>query len=139
MVKPVLVDPNIYPTDDVLFSHLGKVKSVYLSLFDYIRTTYPDFVENWKYYHDGKNWLLNVTRKKKILFWLSVNDGFFRTTFYLSSMFEQNIAGSHLPEELKRQFLESSEKKIRGITIVLTKTKDVDIFKELCSIKLSKN
>ncbi|MDD5766881.1 MAG: DUF3788 family protein [Candidatus Marinimicrobia bacterium] len=137
MEKPVLIDANVYPTNEILFSHLGKVKIVYLSLFDYIHRTYPDFVENWKYYRDGNCWLLNVTRKKKALFWLSVSDGSFRTTFYLSSKYEKEIVKSNIPAELKQQFMGSSGKKIRGITIVLTTEKDIETFKELLSIKLS--
>lgn len=71
------------------------------SLFERNRAGHADFVQSWKYYNDGKSWLLNVSRKKKALFWLSVGDGWFRTTFYLSPKAEVAIMGSDLPEDLE--------------------------------------
>lgn len=136
MLKPVLTDKEIYPTNEVLFSYLGKVKEVYNSLFDYIHDGYPDFVENWKYYNDVKSWLLNVSRKKKTLFWLSIGDESFRTTFYFGTKYERNVDECKISEELKKQFAESAGKKFRGITITFKSEKDVDNFKELLTVKL---
>ena len=137
MQKPVLVDPKIYPTDDVIFSHLGKARASFISLFEYNHSSYPDFVENWRYYNDGKSWLLNVSRKKKTMFWLSVRDHFFRTTFYLNARAEQSVIDSRIPKDLKNQFLESSGKKIRGISLVIKTKKDIELYKELLSIKMA--
>ena len=137
MDAPVLSDPNIYPTNDVLFSHLGKAKSSFISLFDYNHSNHPDFVEKWKYYHDGKSWLLNISKKKKTVFWLSVGDSFFRVTFYLNAKAEQSVIHSTIPAELKNQYLGASGKKIRGITLRMKAKKDVDLYKQLLSIKMS--
>jgi hypothetical protein len=74
MDKPVLGDPSVYPTEEVLSSHLGRSKTAFEALLLWTRGSYPDLAETWKYYKDGKSWHLNVTRKKKILFWLSVGE-----------------------------------------------------------------
>jgi len=137
MKKPVLSDPAIYPTDEVLSSHLRKAKPSFALLFRYNHENFPEFVERWKYYNDGKSWLLNVSRKKKTLFWLSVNDGAFRTTFYLNSRAALSVPGSKIPKELKDQFRESEGKTFRGITVVLRTKKDVEVYKELLALKLA--
>ncbi len=137
MENLVLCDPKIYPTEEVLFSHLGRAKQSFVSLFIYNHKKFPDFVENWKYYRDGKSWLMNVSRKKKTLFWLSVSDGFFRTGFYFNAKAEQSILDSELPEEYKNKFMESAGKKFRGISVIIKTKKDIAAYKQLLSLKMS--
>lgn len=137
MEKPVLSDPNIFPTDKILFPYLRKAKPSFVSLFEYNHKNFPDLVERWKYYNDGKRWLLNVSRKKKTIFWLSVNEGFFRTTFYFNAKAAQGVLTSKLPKALKDRFRESAGKTFRGITAVIKAKKDIGVYKELLSLKMS--
>ena len=137
MEAPVLSDPKIYPTEEVLFSHLGKAKGAFTSLFEFNHSVHPDFVEKWRYYNDGKSWLLNVSRKKKTLFWLSILDGSFRTSFFLNSKCEPSVMKSKIPKELRDKYMGESEKKFRAITVVIKAKKDLDIYKELLSIKMA--
>ena len=136
MQTMVLSDPNIFPTEEVLTSHLGRAAAAYTSLFEFNHSNHPDFVERWRYYNDGKSWLLNVSRKKATLFWLSVSDGSFRTSFYLGSKFEKQVMSSKIPKELKDGYLKESGKKLRAISVVIRTKKDVDTYKELLSIKM---
>jgi hypothetical protein len=133
----VLSDPKTYPSEDVLFSHLGKAKPAFTSLFEFNHSNHPDFEEKWRYYNDGKSWLLNVLRKKKTIFWLSVHDGSFRTSFYLNSKCEPSIVRSKIPKNLKDRYVKDSGKKFRAITVVIKAKKDLDVYKELLSIKMS--
>ncbi len=137
MEKPVLIYPDTYPTNEVLFPYLKGAKNIFLTLFEYLHSNFPDFCENWKYYNDGKSWLLNVSRKKKTLFWLSVYDSSFRTTFYINSKSEQIVYDSQIPQNFKDQYKASSDKKIRGITLLLKSMEDFEIFKLILSLKLS--
>ena len=137
MEKPVLCDPEIYPTLEVLSSHLGKASASFAFLFDYNHTNFPEFTENWKYYNDGKSWLLNVSRKKKTVFWLSVSDGLFRTGFYLGAKAEQAVLDSKIPKGYKDQFMQSAGKKFRGISAIIKTKKDVDVYKILLALKMS--
>jgi hypothetical protein len=137
MEKRVLSDANIYPSENVIFSHLGKVKASFSSFMDYNHSAHPDFVESWRYYNDGKSWLLNVAKKKKTVFWLSVGDGFFRATFYMNSKAEQSIIDSKIPEPLKKQYLETAGKKFRPISLVIKTKKDIEIYRGLLELKLS--
>jgi hypothetical protein len=138
MDQPVLSDKNIFPDEEVIFSHIGKSKTFWLSLFGFIHEKYPDFSEEWRYYMDGKSWLMKITRKGKTIFWLSVVENSFRITFYFTSKAEELINNSSISEELKKQFSGGKTfNKIRGITILFKKNKDVSDAKTLISIKLN--
>jgi len=137
MDQPVLSDPAVYPTEEVLSSHLRKAKASFVSLFAYNHANFPDFEERWKYYNDGKSWLMNVSRKKKTIFWLSIRNGWFRTTFYLNSKGAECVPGARIPKGLKTKFRESAGKKIRGITVEIKAKADVEIYKELLALKMA--
>jgi len=64
MEKAVLSDPNIYPSDAILFSHLGKAKPAFVALFEFNHSAHPDFEEKWRYYNDGKRSSQCVKKKE---------------------------------------------------------------------------
>lgn len=138
MSNSVLLDKNQFPTNEVIFSHIGNKKALWISFFDYIHKQHQEFTEEWRFYNDGKCWLLKVTKKTKTIFWLSVIDGTFRTTFYFTDKVKQEIENSRLPQELKDQFATGKQyNKIRGITLVFKTKKDCTYAEELIRIKLS--
>lgn len=138
MEKPILTDKNQFPTEEIIYSHIGKSKVLWQSVFEFIHTNHPDFIEQWRYYNDGKSWLLKVTLKSKTIFWLSVIKDSFRMTFYLTDKAEETINKSTISEDLKEKFNNGKRfNKIRGITIVFKNKKDVEYAKTLIAIKLS--
>jgi hypothetical protein len=138
MEQPVLTDKSQFPTEEVIYSHIGKSKALWLLLFGYIHQDHPDFTEQWRYYLDGKSWLLKVTRKAKTIFWLSIVEGSFRTTFYFTDKAEQAISKSSLSDELKKQFRGGKRyNRIRGLTIVYKYKRDVEYARQLIEIKLA--
>jgi len=138
MQPHVLTDPKQFPGEEVIFSHLGKRRALWEMLFAHIHAEHPDFVEKWRYYNDGKSWLLNVSRKKKTVFWLSVIKGSFRITAYFTDKARDAIRASALSSELKKQFLGGPRYgKLGAITITFTKKKDVEDAKVLITLKTS--
>ncbi|MEJ2010487.1 MAG: DUF3788 family protein [Acidobacteriota bacterium] len=138
MDTPILSDKSQFPTDEVVFSHIGKSKALWVSLFQYLAEEHPDFTREWRYYNDGKSWLMKVQHKKKTVFWLSIIKGSFRTTFYLPEKAKKTVEDSTISEELKDQYRTGkSFGKIRGITVVYKSKKDVEFAKELIGIKMS--
>lgn len=137
MERPVLGDPAVYPSEELLAAHLGEARHAFLALRDHVRAAVPDALEEWNYYADGKSWLFKATQKKKTIFWLSASDGFFRTTFYIAAKHERSVMESGLPDGLKRQYAEAAGKKIRGITVTLRAEEDLAAFKEALALKLS--
>ena len=138
MEAAILKDKNQYPTEKVILSHIGKSKPLWNSLFDFIHKNHPDISEEWRYYNDGKSWLLKVTRKSKTVFWLSIFKSSFRTTFYFTDKAEDAISASSISGKLKKQFSDAKRfGKIRGITIVFKNKKDIEDAKKLIALKIS--
>jgi hypothetical protein len=137
MEPPVLTDKSQFPTEKVIASHLGKRMALWNALFEFIHADHPDFDERWRYYNDGKSWLLNLSRKKKTVFWLSVIRGTFRITAYFTDKATESIVASALSPELKDRFLTGRAMgKLRGITITFRTKKDVKDAKILIALKL---
>ncbi len=134
----IMSDKNQFPSEDVIYSHLGKSKKLWQSLFDYIHDHHPDFSETWRYYNDGKSWLLKVSRKTKTIFWLSTVKNSFRTTFYFTEKAKEAIMSSAISDDLKKQFRYGKKYgKIRGITVTYKSKKDITYAKLLIEIKNS--
>jgi hypothetical protein len=137
MDQIILSDKNQFPTEEIIFSHIGKSKVLWKSIFNYTHTDYPDFSEQWKYYNDGKSWLLKVTKKSKTIFWLSIIPNSFQITFYFGDKAESEIVKSNISDTLKKQFSEGKRfGKIRALTLLMNEKNNVDFVKELIIIKL---
>ena len=138
MEPPILSDKNQFPTEDIIFSHIGRTKTLWISFFEYIHSNHPDFSEQWRYYNDGKSWLMKVQKKAKTVFWLSIVKNSFRITFYFTDKASQALSESSISEELKSQFRNGkSFGKIKGLTILFKNKKDLGYAKSLIAIKLS--
>ena len=138
MEQHILTDKNQFPTEEVIFSHIGKSKILWESIFKYIHTNHPEFSEQWKYYNDGKCWLLKVTKKSKTIFWLSIIKNSFRITFYFGDKAEPAVLESTISDKLKDQFKNGKRyNKIRGITVTIKNKKDIEYVTSLIAVKLS--
>jgi hypothetical protein len=138
MEHPILSDASQFPTENTVFSHIGKTKAFWISLFDYVESYHPELSREWRYYRDGKSWLLKVTQKKKTIFWLSILDGSFRTTFYFTDKAKAALAASDISEELKEQFNSGKQYgKIKGVTVTCRSQRNVADAKTLIGIKLA--
>jgi hypothetical protein len=137
--KPILKDPDQYPTEEVIYSCIGKKKALWIAFFAALQEQHPDFSQEWRYYKDGKNWLMKVTRKSKTIFWLSVWEKAFKIGFYFSDKAEALINDSDIPEELKKEFKDGKRYgKIRGLSIDFSKKKDIEHAETLIAIRLKK-
>jgi hypothetical protein len=137
MEQTLLSDPNQFPSDEIIFFHIGKAKELWIALFNSIHAEHPDFTEDWRYYRDGKRWLLKVNQKKKTIFWLSIAQDSFRITFYFNDKAEGAIFSSDLSETLKEQYRNGKRfNKIRGLTLTFQNSHDLKTAKVLIGIKL---
>jgi hypothetical protein len=138
-VEPsVLTDKTLFPSEDLIFSHIGRQRAQWEALFRFIHAEHPDFVAAWRYYNDGKSWLMNVSRKKKTVFWLSVIRGTFRITGYFTDKAADAIRASALSDERKQQFMSGPRYgKLGAITITFRKKLDVEDAKVLVALKTS--
>ena len=134
--------PSIGPTQGIqrIPSDMPRkkppAKPLWEALFDYLDREQPEISREWRYYKDGKSWLLKATLKKKTIFWLSLLPGGFRTTFYFGDKAEADVAESALPDKMKKEFREGKHYgRIRGLTIEFAAPEDVEAAKELIAIR----
>ena len=99
-----LKDPQILPTGEVLAKAMGDSYPVFDKLIKTITNPAFGLVADWHYYNDGKAWLCKVVCKKKTVFWLSVWDGYFKTTFYFTEKNYSGIFEMEIDENIKKDF-----------------------------------
>ncbi len=138
MGKAVLTDRNRTPTDEMIYAHLGRRRALWDALFAHLRAECPGSTAEWRYYNDGNSWLLNASRRKKTIFWLSLTGTTFRITGYFTDKAGDAIRKSALPGEMKKPFLEDAGPgKLRGITITFRTKTDLAHAKTLIALKSS--
>jgi hypothetical protein len=103
MEKMLLRDPDFFPSKEVLQAALGNGYSVFEE-FETLLTNELHFTLDWCYYKDSKGWLCKVSYKKKTVFWLSIWEGFFKTSFFLLERHLEGIAALEIDD--KRFILE---------------------------------
>jgi hypothetical protein len=133
----VLKDKNQQPTDELIFSIVGNQHVFWKMLVQRVKKSYPDVLEQWNYYNDGKSWLFRMIRKKKTLFWIGVFSDYFRITFYFGDKAEPLILQSSIPDVLKNDFIQCKRNgKIRAVTLKPEKEEDIDSVMELLAIRV---
>jgi hypothetical protein len=98
METQLLREPEIYPSNEVLGKALGKCHRVLEELET--RLTQEEFglTFTWHYYKDSKAWLCKVSHKKKTVFWLSIWNGFVKTSFFFLERHLEGIAALDIAE-----------------------------------------
>ncbi|MDR2148316.1 MAG: DUF3788 domain-containing protein [Tannerella sp.] len=94
--RPLLNDPSVFPTDEILKNMLAESYTAFEKLSAILNG--QGAVMKWKYYNDGKAWLCNVSYKKKTVFWLSVWNGYFKINFYFLERHLEGIAALKIAE-----------------------------------------
>jgi hypothetical protein len=136
MKNPPLNDPKEYPDEEVLERHLGGMKPVWDSFLSFIEEAHPSYATEWRYYNDGKRWLLKVTKKKKTICWVSVYEGGFSTTCYFTDKVEELLRASDLRQEHLERFANAKKYgKIRPMTVEIRGPDDLEATKILMRIR----
>jgi hypothetical protein len=129
-------NPEIRPSDDLIFSIIGERKAHWLSIMEHLRQNYPESAGEWNYYKDGKRWLFKMTHKKKTIFWAGIFEDTFRITFYFGNKAELILEASDLPQIIKDGFKTAQKYgSIRPISIKVLEHSDVNTVLQLIAIK----
>jgi len=103
--KPQLLrDSEIFPSKEILKDALDNTYPVFESFMDTIISDEYGLTPEWNYYRDGKAWLCKVCHKKKTIFWLSVWEGHFKTSFFFTEKHLEGIAALNISESIKNDF-----------------------------------
>ncbi len=137
MEELVLTDKNIYPAEEIIFTHIKKSKSNWNSIFKFIHTNHPELNEEWRYYNDGKSWLLKVTLKTKTIFWLAVVANAFQITFYFSEKAVQSFSKHTISKALDKKIKESKKVgKSIALTFLMNDKQNIELVKEAIELKI---
>ena len=98
METQLLRNPEIFPSKEVLKDVLGEVYTILEELETRLTQNEFALTFDWHYYNDGKSWLCKVSHKKKTVFWLSVWDGHFKTSFFFMERHLEGIAALEMDE-----------------------------------------
>lgn len=138
MGVPYFTDKNRPPTEESILAALGRASSAWELLFERIHAEHPDLSESWRYYADGKSWLLKVSRKAKTVFWLSVEQGSFRVGFYFPDRLTEKLLASDLSAARKAEIRSSAPMgKLRPVSVSFGSQRGVRDVLTLISLKQS--
>lgn len=96
-----LRNPEIFPSEDILETLLGKSFPAYLELLNLFGIN--ELVYEWRYYFDGKAWLCKVQKKNKTIVWMSAWEGYIQATIYFPEKYLDNIYGLKINESTKEK------------------------------------
>lgn len=104
MNTQLLREQDLFPSEEILKQSLGGIYPVYESLMETVTSAGYGLTAEWNYYKDGKSWLCKVTQKKKTVFWLSVWESWFQTSFFFTEKHLEGIASLDIDETIKEDF-----------------------------------
>jgi hypothetical protein len=131
----VMDNPDIYPSDEVLAAVLGRAMPAFTAMQQRATEALPSMEFRWRFYTDGKKWLMRAMKKKSTVFWVGTGKGLFHITFYLGAAMAPKIAASSLPTKLKRTYALTVGKSFRSITLDIRKIDDLKPLGELLRLK----
>jgi len=132
----VLTDPNVQPTEELIFSIIGENSTYWEQLVDYLYDKHLNITEEWRFYNDGKSWLYKAVKKKQTLYWIGVIKETFRVTFWFGEKAEPIIEASALPESVKEEFRNAKRYgQLRAISIEVRSEDDYSNVIQLVELK----
>lgn len=132
----LLRDADIFPSKDILRNALGTVYDILESFINSITTEEYDLSIEWRYYNDGKAWLGKVVYMKKTILWLSVWDGFYKTSFYFTEKHLEAISELNISDTIKSNFYKAKPVgKLIPIIIDVNKEEQLDDLLTIVSFK----
>ncbi len=133
----VLTDPNLQPTEELIFSLIGDNSVYWEQIVDYLYENHFDISEEWRYYNDGKSWLYRTLRKKNTIYWIGVQKDTFRVSFWISEKSLPVLEASSLPESIKEEYRNAKTyNKSRCITIEMRTPEDFENVVKLIELKV---
>lgn len=136
MSEIVLNDKNFKPDDTVISSIIGTNLKYYKEIKDYIKKSYDNITEEWKFYGQKYGWQLKIFYKKRNLLFIIPSESYFRIVFIFGDKAVERIEDSEISEKLKRE-VKTAKKYAegRGISIKVEDENYIEDIKRLIDIK----
>jgi hypothetical protein len=134
--RPILKDPNIFPSAEVLKDALGKSYTAYEKLMAAITDESVGLDPQWNYYKDGGAWLCKIVHKKTTVIWLSVWETGFKLAFYFNERTAPGVYDLDIPQDIKDRFTQASEgKKFKPLVLEVGEEIDMGVVMKIVEYK----
>lgn len=134
----LLRDADIYPTMEVLREQLGKNYPLFEELINTVTDGKYNLELKWNYYNDGKAWLCKVCKKTRTVFWLSVWDKCYKTSFFFTTKTVLGIADLNVATKIKDELKDNKPiGKLVPLIICVYKKKHLKDMLKIMEYKMS--
>ena len=138
MSGSIFKDKTIKPDARAMAKELGKTAGYWEKLRTGLENDFGELNEDWKFYGQKSGWVLKLLQKKRNIFFMTPQKGFFRISFVFGDRAVSEVERSDISESIKeslriaRKYAEG-----RGLQIEVKTENDVDIVKKLVQIKVN--
>jgi len=138
MSGSIFKDKTIKPDARAMAKELGKTAGYWEKLRTGLENDFGELNEDWKFYGQKSGWVLKLLQKKRNIFFMTPQKGFFRISFVFGDRAVSEVEKSDISESIKeslriaRKYAEG-----RGLQIEVKTENDVDIVKKLVQIKVN--
>ncbi|OFY41549.1 MAG: hypothetical protein A2X18_06920 [Bacteroidetes bacterium GWF2_40_14] len=128
----LLRESEQFPDNQVLKETLQEKFPLYDHLISVVSHEPYSLDHHWNYYKDGKSWLCKVTYRKKTIFWLSVWDTCFKTSFFFTEKNRSGIMELTIDDSIKHSF--SNSKNIGKLIPLVISINDISQLDDVLKI-----
>jgi hypothetical protein len=139
--KQLLRDSSIEPTSEIIAEGLGEANNAYIKFIEELKN--HDVQVDWRYYNDGNAWLGKAlykwttkrgANKEMTVFWLSIWDGFFKLSFFISEKVRAEALELPLDDE-RKEMIENAKQmgKLKFFPLVFDLRSD-ELFGEIYTL-----
>lgn len=123
------------PGDEDLARGLGRAKTLWDEIVNYISGEYAPVTEAWGFY---KSWSLRLKRKDRTILYLLPGDGGFRCAFVLGAKATEAARKAKLPKAVLKAIDEAPVYvEGRGFRFEVRSAKDVATVRTLAAVKMA--
>ncbi|ULQ60426.1 DUF3788 domain-containing protein [Brucepastera parasyntrophica] len=136
MAKSIFREKAAPPGMDLIGSVLKETKQLWDTLAAYVSNTYPQVVQEWKFYGTAWGWCLVLSSRKKKLVYLTPSEGYFLCSFIFNNKDRELSRQSGFSEDIL-ETIEAGKNNAAGHTfdIEVAGDQDLDLVKQLLHIK----
>ena len=139
MAPLVFADKTAPPTETTLAEALGSSHRLWAEVAKYAADRHGSATTEWKFPGVKWGWSFRVKDAKRILIYMTPDDGFFRVAFAFGDKSVADAEGSALPEPIKDQLRNATRyPEGRGLRLEVRSRSDVTVVKKLVDIKLAR-
>lgn len=134
----ILLDKSKQPDDEVLNAVLGNTFKLWNEIKTGIVKEFGTVTEEWKFYGAKSGWTMKLLLKKRNLFFLIPEEGFFITGFVFGDKAVAEIEKSSLPADIISELVQAKKyAEGRGLRIEVKDKKTVSNVLKLVTIKVN--